>query len=105
MGAVALRVRESAVLANVLFCVLLVFCGVNVAVDDLPTWMADVGTWLPLTHAIQAARELADGARFSAVTGLLLRELAVGAVYTVAGLALLRFFEDESRRRASLDRN
>jgi ABC-2 type transport system permease protein len=105
MGAVALRVRESAVLGNVVFCLLLVFCGVNVALDDLPGWMAAVGTWLPLTHGIEAARMLADGSGLGAVDGLLLRELGVGALYTVAGLALLRVFEDESRRSASLDRN
>jgi ABC-2 type transport system permease protein len=104
MGAVALRVRESAVLGNVVFCVLLVFCGVNVALDDLPGWMAAVGTWLPLTHGIEAARLLADGAPLRDVGGLVLRELGIGALYTAAGLLLLRYFEDESRRRATLDR-
>ncbi|MCW2797894.1 ABC transporter permease [Nocardioides sp.] len=104
MGAVALRVRESAVLGNVLFCVLLVFCGVNVALDDLPGWMATVGSWLPLTHGIAAARLLADDSSLGDVTGLVTREIGVGAIYTVLGLALLRFFEGESRRRASLDR-
>jgi ABC-2 type transport system permease protein len=105
MGAVALRVRETAVLGNVVFCILLVFCGVNVALDDLPGWMATTGSWLPLTHAIEAARLLADGSSLGDVTGLVAREIGIGALYTVAGLVLLRFFEDESRRRASLDRN
>jgi ABC-2 type transport system permease protein len=104
MGAVALRVRETAVLGNVVFCILLVFCGVNVALDDLPGWMAAVGSWLPLTHGIEAARLLADGSGLDEVGGLVIREIGIGAVYTVAGLALLRFFEDESRRRATLDR-
>jgi ABC-2 type transport system permease protein len=104
MGAIALRVRESAVLGNVLFCVLLVFCGTNVALDDLPGWMATVGSWLPLTHGIEAARLLADGVTLGQVTGLVWREIGVGAIYTVIGLGLLRFFEDASRRRATLDR-
>ena len=104
MGALALRVRETAVLGNVIFCVLLVFCGTNIALDDLPAWMAAVGTWLPLTHAIEAGRLLADGAGLGSVTGLVLRELGVGALFTVLGLVMLRFFEDESRRTASLDR-
>lgn len=105
MGAIALRVRETAVLGNVLFCVLLVFCGVNVSLEDLPDWMAAVGTWLPLSHGIEAGRVIADGGSLGSVSGLLLRELAVGALYTVLGLSLLRFFEDESRRRASLERH
>lgn len=104
MGAVALRVRQSATFGNVLFCVLLVFSGVNVAQDDLPGWMGTVGDWLPLTRGIQAARELADGATLGSVGDLVLGELAVGVVYAVLGLLLLRFLEQQSRRRATLDR-
>lgn len=105
MGAVALRVRETAVLGNVVFCVLLVFCGVNIALADLPDWMAFVGNWLPMTHAIEAARLLADTHPLGDVAGLIFRELGIGALYTAAGLGLLRYFEDESRRSATLDRN
>lgn len=104
MGAVALRVRESAVLGNVLFCLLLVFSGVNIAVDDLPGWMAAVSRWLPLTHAIEAGRELADGALLSDVAGLVVRELGIGVLFAVLGLALLRWLEEESRRHATLER-
>ena len=35
-AAIALRVRELAVFSNLVFAVLLVFCGVNVPLDDLP---------------------------------------------------------------------
>ena len=104
MGAVALRVREGAVLGNVLFCLLLVFSGVSVAVDDLPGWMAAVSPWFPLTHASAAAREVANGAALSDVTGLVLREVGVGALYAGAGLLLLRWLEDQSRRHATLER-
>jgi ABC-2 type transport system permease protein len=104
MGALALRVRESAVLGNVLFCLLLVFSGVNVASADLPPWMARVGSWLPLTHAIDAARRMADGGRLSGVGGLIARELGVAAIFIVLGLLMLGYFEDESRRRATLER-
>jgi ABC-2 type transport system permease protein len=104
MGAVALRVREAAVLGNVVFCILLVFCGVNVARTDLPGWMAAVGEWLPLTHGIEAARSIADGNSLGSVSGLVGREIGVGALYIVLGLVLLRYFEWESRRTASLER-
>jgi ABC-2 type transport system permease protein len=104
MGAVCLRVREGATIGNIVFCVLLVFCGVNVAMEDLPRWMAAVGSWLPLSHGIEAARLVADGVPLGDVTGLLAREVGIGVLYTVAGLGLLRYFEDESRRKATLDR-
>ena len=42
-AAIALRVRELAVFSNIVFAVLLVFCGVNVPLDDLPDWMSTVG--------------------------------------------------------------
>ena len=102
-AALALRVRETAVLANVIFGVLLIFCGVNVPLDRLPDWMAAVSPWLPLTHAIQAAHRLTDGSPFGEVGGLLLRETAVGAGYVVIGMLMLAYFEWESRRRATLE--
>jgi len=101
-AAVALRVRETAVLANIVFGILLVFCGTNVALSDLPEWMATVARWLPLTHGIAAARLVASGEPMSAVSGLVGSEAAVGLMYVVIGMALLRFFEAESRRRATL---
>lgn len=104
MGAVALRVREGAVLGNVLFCILLVFSGVAVAVDDLPGWMASVSAWLPLSHAIEAARLVANGSSLGDVAGLVGHELVVGGLYAVAGLVLLRWLEEQSRRHATLER-
>jgi len=102
-AALALRVRSTAVLSNIVFGVLLVFCGANVALDALPAWMAAVGRALPLTHAIEACREIVAGATIGDVGGLLSREVLVGGVYAVLGLAALRFVEDQSRRRATLE--
>ena len=102
-AAIALRVRETATLANVVFGVLLVFCGVNVPVSALPGWMAAVAGWLPLTHAITAARAVAAGTGLGEVGGLLAREALLGVAYILLGLALLAFFERESRRLATLE--
>ncbi len=98
-----LRIRENAVLSNVIFGVLLVFSGANVPLDELPRWMATVAEGLPLTHGIRAARRLADGAALGAVGGLVGAELAIGLIYTGAGYALLRVMEQWSRRRATLE--
>jgi hypothetical protein len=57
----------------------------------------------PLTHGIAAARAIANGASISAASDLLLKEFAIGGVYLVIGLAMLRFFEFEGRRTASLE--
>ena len=97
-----LRIRETSVLSNILVGILLIFCGANVAISSLPHWMARISSWLPLTHAIQAARAVADGSSLTSVQGLIGRELGVGVLYAVAGLAIIRFFETQSRRHASL---
>ena len=102
-AALALRVREIAVMTNVLFGLLLIFCGVNVSLDSLPGWMADVGRLLPLTHAISAARELGGGASLGAVGGLVGTELLIGAVYAALGMVALAVLEGEGRRRATLE--
>jgi ABC-2 type transport system permease protein len=101
-AAIGLRVRETAVLNNVLFGLLLIFTGANVAVSELPEWMQWISNRIPLTHGIQAARQLADGASLADVSGLLATELVIGIVYTVVGYQAIRFMERESRKRASL---
>lgn len=104
-AALALRVRETAVLSNIVLGVLLVFCGVNVALDALPGWMVAVADVLPLTHGIEAARELLMGSGWSVfVVREVAVEVALGTVYLALGLAMLRWMENESRRTASLDR-
>jgi ABC-2 type transport system permease protein len=101
-AAIGLRVRETAVLNNVIFGLLLVFTGANVAVSELPGWMQAISERIPLTHGIRAAREIAGGASLSHVSGLILTELAIGAVYMAVGYYGLRLMELTSRRRASI---
>ena len=93
----------SAVFSNIIFGLLLVLCGVNVPLDQLPDWMETISRVLPLTHGIEAARELADGASFGDVGGLVATEAAIGFVWAVIGCTLLRVFEVEARRRATLE--
>jgi ABC-2 type transport system permease protein len=104
-AAVSLRVRENAVLSNVIFGFLLIFTGANVPLDELPGWMSAVSHGLPFTHAIAAARDLADGASFASIGGALATEVAIGLAYLGAGYALLRFFEWQGRKYATLERS
>ncbi len=101
-AAVGLRVRETAVLNNVIFGLLLIFTGANVPVRELPGWMQAISDRIPLTHGIRAAREIAGGASLGHVSGLLLTELAIGVVYMAVGYYGLRVMEQASRRRASI---
>ena len=100
----AFIVRETAVLSNILFGLLLVFTGANVPLDQMPGWMQTVAGGLPFTHAIEAARRLAGGDTLRDVGGLVGAELLIGAIYVVAGYGLLRALEVKSRRHATLER-
>ena len=100
-----LLMREQAVLSNILFGILLVFCGANVPVDRLPEWMQAVSEALPFTHGIEAARRLADGETLGGVAGLLTAEALIGLAYTIAGYLFIRATETVSRRRATLERS
>ncbi|HKG11052.1 MAG TPA: ABC transporter permease [Gaiellaceae bacterium] len=103
IGSIGLRARDVMFLANLAYFLLLLFCGVNVPLDQLPDWMEAIGRSLPLTHGIEAAREVAGGAPLSAVDHLLWTEAAIGAVYAFGAYGLFRYFESAGRRRASLE--
>jgi ABC-2 type transport system permease protein len=103
IGAFGLRGRDIIFFANLFVLVFLLFCGVNVPLDNLPSWMQQVASVLPLTHGIQAAREVADGASLSDVSGLVLTELGIGLCYAAISYVLLRLFEVDGRRRATLE--
>jgi ABC-2 type transport system permease protein len=83
--------------------VLLLVSGANVPRDRLPDWLHAIGSGLPLTHGIEAARDLVAGQTLVESGNPLLLELMIGLVYTSAGIVLLRLFEFETRRTASLE--
>ena len=103
LGALGLRFRDVFVISNVAVALLLLLTGVNVPPGSLPPWMTTVGQFLPITHAAEAARLLAAGRGLDAAAPALGQEMLVGAGYAVLAAVLLKVFEAESRRRASLD--
>jgi ABC-2 type transport system permease protein len=103
LGAFGLRARDVFFFSNLVYFLMLLFCGVNIPMRTLPGWMQTIGFSLPLTHGIEAARRVAAGASLHAVAGLCYREALIGAIYAALAFALFRGFELESRRRASLE--
>jgi ABC-2 type transport system permease protein len=103
VGAFGLRLRDVFTFSNPAYFLMLLFCGVNVPLAALPHWMQVVGSGMPLTHGIAAARRVADGASLSSVSTLVWKEALIGACYFLAAYLLLRVFEAEGRRRASLE--
>lgn len=103
VGSVGLRTRDVFFLANIVVYALLLVCGANVPIDDLPGWLQSVSSVVPLTHGIEAARAVAAGASLASVDHLVWTELGIGAAYSAAGFGLFKLFEFEGRRRASFE--
>jgi ABC-2 type transport system permease protein len=87
---------------NVVYFLLLLFCGANVPLTSLPGWMRAVAQFLPLTRGIAAARQITAGASLADVAPLLAGELLIGGVYIALGYALFRWFEFQAKRRGTL---
>jgi ABC-2 type transport system permease protein len=103
VGAFGLRLRDVFTFSNPAYFLMLLLCGVNVPLSDLPHWLQVVGSGMPLTHGIEAARGVAAGASLGSVQGLIGKEALIGACYFAGAYVLLRVFESEGRRRASLE--
>ncbi|MEV6637139.1 ABC transporter permease [Actinoplanes sp. NPDC051470] len=103
LGALGLRFRDVWVVSNVSVALMLLLTGVNVPAAALPGWMAAIGQVLPITHAAAAARLLSAGSPFAEAVPQLGLEVLVGSAWALLAAALLKIFELESRRTASLD--
>jgi ABC-2 type transport system permease protein len=103
LGSIGLRAKDVFFASNLVYFLMLLFCGVNIPIEALPAWMEAVGRSVPLTHGIMAAREVAAGATLGQVADLIGAELAIGALFGLAAFGLFRFFELETRRRATLE--
>jgi ABC-2 type transport system permease protein len=103
LGSLGFRGRNVTLFADMVAGSMLFLSGANVPLERLPGWVQAVSNVLPLTHGIEAGRRLADGEALGDVSGLLATEAGIGLCYLVTGLVLLRFFEYQGRRSATLE--
>jgi len=103
MRSIGMRARDVFLISNLAYYLFWVFCGVNVPLHELPGWAQQIGRMLPLTHGIEAARAVVDGASLSDVSTLVWTEALVGLSYAALAYALFRFFERQGRRSAALE--
>lgn len=101
LGSIGLRARDVFFVSNLMYFLMLLFCGVNVPLETLPGWMQAIGRSLPLTHGIEAARAVASDASLGSVLGLIRTEALIGLGYAALAYSLFRFFEFEGRRRGT----
>jgi ABC-2 type transport system permease protein len=103
IGSIGLRARDVFFAANLVYFLMLLVCGVNIAVDQLPGWLAAISDVVPMTHGIEAARDVVAGEPLGDVAGLVAIEALIGLAYAAVAYGLFRLFEAEGRRRASLE--
>ena len=105
-AALSLRIRENAVLSNVIFGFLLIFTGANVPLSELPDWAQTiVGRRCP-SHTRSKPRASSPTERRSATSPASSGPSCSSASCTPSiGYALLRYMEVQSRRHATLERS
>lgn len=103
IGSLSLYTREVVSVANASYFVLLIICGVNFPVTELPYVLQIVSKALPLTYGIEAARKVIMGAPFSEIQHFIGAEVIFMAVLIVVGYFFFKYFEQKAIRKGSLE--
>jgi ABC-2 type transport system permease protein len=95
VGTFGILLRDIWLLANIMMLSVLLLSGAIVPVASLPPVARAVAAVTPLTHAIEYAR---GGSAFA-----LLQELGIAALLLLVSAAVLRYVEQASRSRATIE--
>lgn len=82
--------------------VMMAFCGVSVPRSTFPDAVVSAAALLPLTHGLDAIRELLGEARAAVILGDVVLELAVGAGWLLLALATFHRLAEAGRRDGSI---
>jgi ABC-2 type transport system permease protein len=104
IGALGLRGRSVSVFADFIGALMLIVSGANVPFERLPQIVRTIASGVPLTHGIDAARQVVNGASVGQVGNLLGAELGIAVAYFAVGVLLLRVFERQARASGSFER-
>jgi len=103
IGGLSFYYREPLIFANIFLFTLLIFCGVNFPVQDLPQFVQPFSYAIPLTYGVSAARSAIAGATLLDIAPLLGQQLIVGLVSIVLGYAFFRSFENIARKTGRIE--
>lgn len=87
---------------NLVYTLLLLFCGVNFPITLLPAYFQVIAQLLPLTHGLFAIRTLVAGETTGVAMQLGLEAL-IGLTYGLSAYILFRYAEYRARVRGTLD--
>lgn len=103
IGGLSFYFREPLVFANIFLFILLIFCGINFQVQDLPQFIQPVSYAIPLTYGVSAARSAIAGASLLDIVSLLGPQLIVGSVSIALGYVFFRSFENVARKTGRIE--
>jgi len=103
IGGFSFYFRNPLVFANIFTFVLLIFCGVNFPVQDLPQPIQFISYIFPLTYGIDAGRKVISGSTLIDIAPLLGQMLIVGFISIVLGYVFFRSFEHVARKTGRLE--
>jgi ABC-2 type transport system permease protein len=88
---------------NLVSYVLMIFCGADFPITQLPKAVRFISDLIPLTRGIEAADMLFTGMDRARLIVLLLGEAGVGAVYSILAFFVIRTAERIAIRKATLE--
>lgn len=103
IGSIGIRLRTSAIIANISSYIGLLICGVNFPLSYLPEWVQAIAAVFPLTYGVKAMRSAADGAGIVGIGGDLLTMSVLGMAYFAISIFLFHMFEKLARDNGSYD--
>ncbi len=86
---------------NFMSYVLMIFCGANFPIEQLPPAARIISEFLPLTHSIKAVNILFDGMEKYQFSMLLLREAGVGVLFFLLASVLISMIEKISIKKGA----
>jgi ABC-2 type transport system permease protein len=104
LGALVLRAMDARnVVSNIAIWSMMAICGVNVPADFWPRGIQVIASVLPVTHGLQAIRDLLDGAAAIVVLRGVGLELLVGAGWLLLALLSIKRLVDNGRRTGTIE--
>jgi ABC-2 type transport system permease protein len=103
IGGFCFFLRNPMVFANIFTFCLLIFCGVNFPVSNLPAAIQPVSYVFPLTYGLTAARNAITGQNLNQIAPTLALQLLVGAASILVGYMLFRSFENNARKTGKME--
>lgn len=103
LGAVGLRFADVWLIGNLVASSMLLLTGVNLPLEELPRALSLVGQGIPVTHAVEGARQVYATGDLGAGASAFAGEGLVAVVYLVLAWALLNGFEASTRKSAKTE--